>query len=69
MKCNHDVMHLVGTSEGIMCRMCGKTFASFKELEADRSEKAEKVTEEATETEQTAEEKPKKQAAKKKGGK
>ena len=42
--CNHDIKHLVGTSEGIVCRKCGKVFPSFAtlhaDLEADRAAQA-----------------------------
>lgn len=42
--CNHDINHLVGTSEGIVCRKCGKVFPSFAmlnaDLEADRAAQA-----------------------------
>lgn len=33
--CNHDINHLVGTFEGIVCRKCGKVFPSFATLHAD----------------------------------
>lgn len=81
MECTHAVEHLVGTKDGIKCRNCGKMFASFAELVADRGEKKpEEVTEEKeideiiTEEEQAeekpvAEEKPKKKATAKKGAK
>ena len=66
--CRHEVEHLVGTKDGIKCRNCGKTFATFAELEADRPKKQEKKVETPAEvTEKPAEEKPKK--ATKKGGK
>lgn len=55
--CTHDVEHLVGTKDGIKCRNCGKVFATFAELVADRPKKQEKkveapaeVTEAVTET-------------------
>jgi hypothetical protein len=80
--CKHEVEHLIGTKDGIKCRLCGKTFKTFAELEADRQgeEKPEEVTEEKevdeiiTEEEQAeekpvAEEKPKKKATAKKGAK
>lgn len=42
--CNHDINNLVGTSEGIVCRKCGKVFPSFAtlhaDLEADRAAQA-----------------------------
>ena len=66
--CTHDVEHLVGTKDGITCKNCGKTFATFAELEADRPKKQEKKVETPAEvTEKPTEEKPKK--ATKKGGK
>lgn len=36
MKCNHDLQHLVGNSDGILCKNCGRKFVNFAELEADR---------------------------------
>jgi hypothetical protein len=79
--CKHEVEHLIGTKDGIECRLCGKTFKTFAELEADRGEKKpEEVAEEKevdeiiTEEEQAeekpvAEEKPKRKATAKKGAK
>lgn len=40
--CNHDINHLVGTSEGIVCRKCGKTFKDFSEVLADKAEPIQK---------------------------
>lgn len=57
--CNHAVEHLVGTGDGIKCRLCGKVFKDWKELEADRPQEEKPVEEE----------KPKKAATKKKGAK
>ena len=34
--CKHEVEHLIGTKDGIKCRLCGKTFKTFAELETDR---------------------------------
>lgn len=45
MECRHEVEHLVGTKDGIKCRNCGKMFATFAELEADRPKKQEKKVE------------------------
>lgn len=45
MECTHEVEHLVGTKDGIKCRNCGKTFATFAELVADRPKKQEKKVE------------------------
>ena len=70
MECTHAVEHLIGTKDGIKCRNCGKTFATFAELEADRPKKQEKKVEapaEVIEAVETPAEKPKK--ATKKGGK
>lgn len=73
--CKHEVEHLIGTSEGIKCRLCGKVFKTYAELEADRpqEEKAEEkeideIIEEQAE-EKPVEEKPKKKAPTKKGAK
>ena len=35
MKCKHELQHLVGTENGIMCRNCGKQFPSFKAIQDD----------------------------------
>lgn len=65
--CTHDVEHLVGTADGITCKNCGKTFATFAELEADRPKKQEKKVEAPAETIEAVEapaEKPKKSTKK-----
>jgi hypothetical protein len=79
--CKHEVEHLIGTKDGIECRLCGKQFKTFAELEADRGEKKpEEVAEEKeideiiaeeeqAEEKPVAEEKPKKKATAKKGAK
>lgn len=67
MECTHAVEHLVGTKDGIKCRNCGKTFATFAELEADRPKKQEKKVEAPAETIEAVEapaEKPKKSTKK-----
>jgi len=64
--CKHEVEHLIGTKDGIKCRLCGKTFKTFEELKADRKEVPEDkeiITEE--QPEEVSEEKPKKAATKK----
>ena len=69
MECRHEVEHLVGTKDGIKCRNCGKMFASFAELVADRPKKQEKKVEAPAEevTAVPAEETPKKKSTKKGG--
>lgn len=67
MECRHEVEHLVGTKDGIKCRNCGKMFASFAELVADRPKKQEKKVEAPVETIEAVEtpaEKPKKSTKK-----
>lgn len=67
MECTHAVEHLVGTKDGIKCRNCGKTFATFAELEADRPKKQEKKVEAPAgtiEAVETPAEKPKKSTKK-----
>ena len=59
--CNHEQQHLIGTSEGIKCKLCGKVFKSLAELEADRPQAEQPVE---TEVEEQAEQ-PKKAATKK----
>ena len=71
--CKHEVEHLIGTSDGIKCRLCGKVFKTFAELEADRPQE-EKPVEEVAEVEELEEEKPvekktTKKSTAKKGGK
>lgn len=66
MVCTHDVEHLVGTADGITCKNCGKVFATFAELEADRPKPKKEQVEEVTEkpTEEKPAEKPKKSTKK-----
>lgn len=65
MDCLHEVEHLVGTKDGIKCRNCGKSFATFAELEADRPKKQEKKTPaETIEAVEAPAEKPKKSTKK-----
>lgn len=33
--CNHPTNALIGTSEGIVCRVCGKKFTTFDEIRAN----------------------------------
>lgn len=35
MICNHEVQHLVGSSDGILCKKCGRKFVNFEEIEND----------------------------------
>ena len=35
MDCRHDIKNLLGTADGIVCRRCGKVFASFAQIEAE----------------------------------
>ena len=30
--CKHEIQHLMGTADGIVCRKCGAKFASFDEI-------------------------------------
>lgn len=65
MECTHAVEHLVGTKDGIKCRNCGKAFATFAELEADRPKKQEKkAPAETIEAVEAPAEKPKKSTKK-----
>ena len=68
--CKHEIEHLIGTNEGIKCRLCGKVFKTYAELEADRPQEEKAEEKENDEIiEEQAEEKPKKAATKKKGAK
>lgn len=57
MDCKHDVNYLMGTSEGIVCRKCGKVFPNLATLHADLE--ADRATQEAPKAEPVKEEKPK----------
>ena len=61
--CKHDVNYLMGTSEGIVCRKCGKVFPSLATLHADLE--ADRAAQEAPKAEPVKEEKPKKTRKKK----
>lgn len=67
MKCIHPVEHLVGTADGIKCRVCGQLFPSFADLMKDRGEKLKKEAKQevAEANEAPADEAPKKKTAKK----
>lgn len=56
-ECKHDVNYLMGTSEGIVCRKCGKVFPSLATLHADLE--ADRGGQEAPKAEPVKEEKPK----------
>ena len=36
--CNHEISLLMGTADGVVCRGCGRLFANFDEILADRGE-------------------------------
>ena len=36
MSCKHEQKDLLGRADGILCRACGKVFASIAEVEKDR---------------------------------
>lgn len=55
--CKHDVNYLMGTSEGIVCRKCGKVFPNLSSLHADLE--ADRAAQEAPKVEPVKEEKPK----------
>lgn len=55
--CKHDVNYLMGTSEGIVCRKCGKVFPSLASLHADLE--ADRAAQAAPKAEPVKEEKPK----------
>lgn len=68
--CKHENEHLISTNGTIKCRLCGKEFKSWAELEEDRKpEQDEIITEEEQAEEKPVEEKPKKKAPTKKGAK
>lgn len=37
MSCEHSTEHLVGTSDGIYCKNCGRKFKDFAEIRKDRN--------------------------------
>lgn len=63
--CNHDIKYLMGTADGILCRSCGRLFASMDEVLAERGDGS-AVPDPDQEHEQVTEEKPKR-GRKKKG--
>ena len=36
MVCTHNIQHLIGKSDGIYCKNCGRRFDNFDEIEDDR---------------------------------
>lgn len=64
MSCKHEVEHLIGTKDGIKCRNCGKTFATFAELVADRPKEKEVEAPAEEVAVETPAEKPKKSTKK-----
>lgn len=46
-QCKHETPLLVGTADGIVCRRCGRVFASFAEIEAENAPEPEKAPEKA----------------------
>ena len=63
MDCKHELPHLMGTADGIVCRACGKLFKSFADIPVEDA-----ATVEETPTEAKAEaKKPAKTSRKKKG--
>lgn len=69
MKCTHPVEHLIGTADGIKCRVCGQLFPSYADLVKDRGTdekpKKEAKQEVAEATEAPTDEAPKKKTTKK----
>ena len=54
--CKHDIAHLMGTADGIVCKKCHKVFPDFETLEADRKgESAPEITPEADPAAETEE--------------
>ena len=49
MNCKHELPHLMGTADGIVCRACGRVFASFAEIEAENTPEPVKAVEAAQE--------------------
>lgn len=39
--CKHEIQHLIGTSEGIRCRNCGKQFPNFDAVLEDAKQEEE----------------------------
>lgn len=70
MKCTHPVEHLIGTADGIKCRVCGQLFPSYADLVKDRGAdektKKEAKQEVAETTEAPTDEAPTDEAPKKK---
>ena len=32
MECKHEIQHLMGTADGIVCQACGRRFADYNEV-------------------------------------
>lgn len=75
--CKHEEKHLIGTSDGIKCRLCGKVFKTYDELVKDRqadateviSDEEKEIDEIVEELEKPVEKKTTKKSTTKKGGK
>lgn len=61
MECKHDISLLMGTKDGIVCRGCGKLFANYEAVLADRGEAPAPVEEKKPATKKTASKKAKKE--------
>ena len=64
-KCSHDTKYLMGTADEILCRSCGRLFASMDEVLAERVDGS-AAPDPDPDQEQVTEEKPKR-GRKKKG--
>lgn len=53
MDCKHERAYLLGVSDGIICRKCGRKFASFTEIEAETAPKAQPEPEKAAPVKRT----------------
>ena len=51
--CKHEIQHLMGTADGIVCRKCGAKFASFDEINPEPAAEPEAPAEPAEKPKRT----------------
>ena len=58
MDCKHELQNLMGTADGIVCRACGRVFASIDEIMAADTPAEKKATKTAKKASPKKEAKP-----------
>ena len=51
--CKHEIQHLMGTADGIVCRKCGAKFANFDEIHPEPAAEPEAPAEPAEKPKRT----------------